>query len=104
MFVKKKCLRKHTQSFRNVHETSIPKRAVKYIRKNIYTSKKTHNTFIHDNRLDIIITNLAIDYNSTKIIEVQDVSDHSAVVSQIKWRIDESKITNKYNPRGTRKK
>jgi len=88
----KKCLNVNTQSFKCVHEEQIAKRTMRFIRKNIYTSKK-HTSIIHDNRLDFITTNLRIKYNSTKIIKLCDISDHSAIVSTLGWAIDKKPYT-----------
>ena len=100
---KNKCLHKSTQSFKCVHEKNIAKKTMKFIRNYIYTSKNNKESFIHDNRLDFITTNLAINYNSTKIVSLCDISDHSAVVSQLVWTIPKSMNKYKKAGGGTRK-
>lgn len=88
----KNCLNTKTQSFGCVHEKGIAKKGMKFLRQNIYTSESTPTSSINDNRLDFIATNLTIDYNYTKIMKLCDLSDHSAILSRMFWKIDNNNL------------
>ena len=94
----KNCLRQKTQSFACVHEKGIAKKGIKFLRKNVYTGESTSTSSINDNRLDFVATNLKIDYKYTKVLKLCDLSDHSAILSKMSWKIDESSNVNVANP------
>jgi len=93
----KKCLHTKTQSFACVHEKGIAKKGIKFLRKNIYTSESTPTSSVNDNRLDFVATNLIIDYNSTQILKLCDLSDHSAILTKMLWKIKPSNQNQDYN-------
>jgi hypothetical protein len=84
---KKNCINTKTQSFGCVHEKDLAKKGIKILRKNLFNEKSVPSWSIHDNRLDFVATNLAIDYSFTKIVKLCDLSDHSAIISRMKWKI-----------------
>ena len=84
------CLHTKTQSFKCVHEKGVAKSGVKFLRNNFFSDQSKPSWSFHDNRLDFLATNLLINFNSTKILKLCDLSDHSAILSQMSWQIDNS--------------
>ena len=89
----KTCLHTKTQSFKCVHETGVAKKGIKYV-SGFYSANSNPTSSFQDNRLDFLATNLLIDYNYTKILKLCDLSDHSAILSKMNWKIDSTKQFN----------